>query len=344
MKILILHTGPLIAHDDGRIYVKKLCTVLAESGHSIESTSIPFSGAIGDVVSQCIAYRLFDVAHTSDLCIAVGPFSHAFAHQNKRVWVLSQYSPLYEHWNTRYGANSANASHRSTREYVLAADRAWLSEARVVCAASHKLSQALLNHHGRRAQVLPPSLPEEHRPTSIEYGGYFLAVVSPGDAARVSLVLDAFTKTLGHAHLVIVGFGCTVYEQEYLERLVARSVKADWITLEINPSYDRVFQYVASAFAMVSTPFCSSALDIFSIAAGSSQKPILTTTDSGELATLIDHTTDGYVVEPSASTLAYAMDEVFADKNIAVKLGKRLAEKLSSMLPSWPSIAAELTT
>ena len=129
-----------------------------------------------------------------------------------------------------------------------------------------------------------------------------------------------------------------------MEQIVSGSTKADLITLEIDPPYDYAFDRVASALALVNAAFKTPALDLFSIAAGCSHKLVITTTDSGHLATVIEHALDGYIVEPTAAALSDAMDEVFASKDIALRLGKRFSEKLSGILPSWTEIAAELTT
>lgn len=343
MKVLILRSGALFGHDDGRLCASELCRVLEGSGHTVEFTSIPFSGAVSDVVSQSVAYRLFDLGRRFDACVTIGPFSHAFMHHNKRVWLLSQYGPLYQHWDTPYGASNANPDDLSTREYVLAADRAWLTEAQVVCAASETLSQALKSH-GTASRLLPPSPPDEYRRAPIEYGDYFLAISPLTDDARISLVIKGFEKSRARARLVIMGFECTTYELEHVQKIVAASPKADLITLEIDPTYDRTFDRISSALALVTAVFRAGALGLFTTAAGIARKLVITTSDSGDLAAVIENTIDGYTVEPTADALGDAMDQVFANKDIAAQLGKRFSEKLSGILPSWATIATELTT
>ena len=262
VKVLVLRTGALFGHDDGRLYAKELCKVLGESGHTVESTSIPFFGAVSDVMSQSVAYRVFDLGRRADVCVTIGPFSHAFLHHDKRVWLVSQYAPLYQHWNTRYGASEACSDDRTTREFVLAADRDWLAEARVVCAASETLSHALKSQ-GTEARLLPPALPDEYRRASIKYGDYFLVISPLADDARLSLVVSGFEKLKGDARLVIIGFERTPYEREHVEQIVSGSTKADLITLEIDPSYDHAFDRVASALALV-TPRSRRLRSIFS--------------------------------------------------------------------------------
>lgn len=343
MKIAILRTGPLFAHDEPGLYIEQLCRVLADAGHSIESTSLPFSNTIADIVAQSVAYRLFDLAHGSDLCIAVGPFAHAFNHPNKRIWLHSQYSPVYELWDTCYGASSTRPSDVSTRDYVYAVDRAWLSEARLVCSASQTLAQAILDNHGRKTQLLPPALPDQYRYATTAYQGFFVAAGPLLNTARISLLVDGFSRTVRPARLVIMGFASSPSERDSVQQVVSESTKAEFITLEINPTYDRVFKHVSSALALVSVPYRCSTLDIFAVAASWSHKTVLTTSDSGELARLVDNQIDGYCVEPNAIALAQAMDEILGDMQSAKQLGDRFAEKLNGMLPTWATIAKELT-
>ncbi|MDQ3187816.1 MAG: hypothetical protein M3Q28_02790 [Pseudomonadota bacterium] len=343
MKIAVLRTGPLFAHDDAALYVAQLCSVLSEAGHSIETTLLPFSSAIADVVKQSVAYRLFDLTHGSDLCIAIGPFAHAFNHPNKRIWLLSQYGPIYDLWDTRFGASSTRPSDVSTRDYVYAVDRAWLSEARLVCSGSHTIAQTVLNDLGTETQLLPPALPNQYRYATNEHEGFFVAAGPLLDTARISLLIDSFSHTVRPARLVIMGFVSSPSERDAAQQMVLESTKAEFITLEINPTYDRVFKHVSSALALVSVPYRCSTLDIFTVAASWSRKTVLTTIDSGELARLVEHQADGYCVEANAVALAQAMDEISGDLQSAKRLGDRFGEKLNGMTPTWAKIAQELT-
>ena len=122
MKILVVHTGPLFGHDKTRLYAQRLCMELIVAGHTAELTTIPFSPAIAETVSQSIAYRLFDLRNGADVCIGTGPFSHALRRDNKRLWIFSQYGPFYENWNTPYDALASSrtilATYRSTTSKI----------------------------------------------------------------------------------------------------------------------------------------------------------------------------------------------------------------------------------
>lgn len=343
MKILVVRTGPLFAHDETRLYAERLCKALAAAGHAVELTTIPFSAAIADIVPETTAFRLFDLRHGADLCIAIGPFSHALRHDNKRLWVFSQYSPLYEHWNTPFGAVTASHTNLATREYVHWMDRAWISEARLVCAASATLAAEISVQHGIQPIVLPPAILEDFESTFSGHGDYLLAAGPLADTARLPLLITAFGKAATDARLVILGYEFTLEEREYVQQLVAESPRGTSITLEVDPSYDRFRALVASAAGFVSTPFRAGTADAFTLAAGSAGKAVLTTKDSGELARILEDGVDGRVVEPDPDALAQAIDQVHGSRKLARRLGSQLSEKLRNMLPSWESVAKELT-
>jgi hypothetical protein len=294
------------------------------------------------------AYRLLDLRHGFDLCINIGPCSYAMKHANKRVWLFSQYSPFYELWDSPYGAVTASQTNRSTRECVRAMDQTWLSEAQVLCAASETLARMLREGSGTQARVLPPALPRGFDTAPASYGDYFLAAGPLVDTARIAMLIQSFCQTETPAQLVVMGFEVTREEREHVEYRVSTAnrtgeKKAGAITLEINPSYARFRACASAALAFVSLPFRANTLDLFSLVAASAQRPLVTTRDSGEPARLIENELDGYCVAPDETALAHAMDDIFRNKRVAERWGKRLSEKLRDLLPSWDAIATELT-
>ncbi len=343
MKILVVRTGPLFAHDETRLYAERLCKALAAAGHEVESTTIPFSAAIADIVPETTAFRLFDLRYGADLCIAIGPFSHALRHDNKRLWIFSQYGPFYEHWNTPFGAVTASNTNLVTREYVHGMDRAWISEARLVCAASATLAKAIFEQHEIEPKVLSPALLEDLESVASSHGDYLLAAGPLTETARLPLLLTAFGQSKTNAKLIILGYEFALEEREYIQQLVTGSSRSDSIALEFDPSHDRFRALVASAAGFVSTPIRAGTADAFTLAAGSAGKAVLTTKDSGEMARIIEDGVDGYVVDPDPAAVALAMDQIHGSRKLAEQLGSRLSEKLRDMLPSWESIAAELT-
>ncbi|MGH2810296.1 MAG: glycosyltransferase, partial [Actinomycetota bacterium] len=64
------------------------------------------------------------------------------------------------------------------------------------------------------------------------------------------------------------------------------------------------------------------------IEAGRSGKPVITCTDSGEPARLIEHGRSGYVCHPSSGEMARAIELLAQDEELATRLGKTALEDL----------------
>jgi hypothetical protein len=341
VKIVIFRTGSLFAPDAARHSAEALRAALVANGHSVEITTIPFSGAVAALVSETIAYRLFDLRHGFDLCIAIGPFAHAMKHPNKRVWAFTLYRPFYELWGTPFGPVTSSNTNAWARAYVQAVDRAWLAEAALVCAASPTLAQAILDATQVEARPLSTPLPvvSDGRPPT--YDEYIVAAGPLADTSRFPLLIESFSKTTAAARLVIMAFGQAREEREYLEYLVATRGRPEATSLEFNPTWDQVRDCIAGARACVSLPFRASIADIFCLTAGAYAKPLVTMNDCGEVARLVDG--DGYCVEPDASALASALDELCGDAKAARLVGNRFAAKLNAVLPAWNDVAVTLT-
>jgi glycosyltransferase involved in cell wall biosynthesis len=342
VKIVIFRTGRLFGHDETRLYAESLRAALASKRHSVELTTLPFSNRIADLVAETAAYRLLDFRHGIDLCIAIGPFSYAINHANKRVWLFSQYSPFYELWESPYGALTASNTNLGIRDSILALDRLWLGEARAVFSTSQSVSSTLAQHIGVGARVLLPTPPKEFLREPSGYEDYLLCAGTLTDTARFGLVIKAFSKTKTPVKLVIMGFEAAREEREYLQRLIAEASVAERIEFVLNPSYQQIRDRAASSLGFVSIPFRAGNPDLFFLTAAALQRPVLTSRDSGELASLVEHSIGGYVVDPEDAAVAEAMDDLYRGRKSAARMGKALADKLATLLPSWDTIADEL--
>jgi glycosyltransferase involved in cell wall biosynthesis len=70
------------------------------------------------------------------------------------------------------------------------------------------------------------------------------------------------------------------------------------------------------------------------------ERPVVTTTDSGGPAELVDHEATGLVVEPDPAALASALDRLLADDELARRLGQAGAARSARI--AWPTVVDEL--
>lgn len=343
MRVLVVRTGPLFAYDDTRLYAARLCSAINALGHSAELATIPFSGSVADLAPETTAYRLLDLRHGGDQCIALGPFAYAVSHVDKRVWAFEQYDAFHSLWGTDFGAVTASHTNVIVRNHVYALDRAWLSEARNLHAASQTLSKALSTALGKTIRTLRPGIVDELRPTRSDPSPRFVAASRLSDRSRLTLIIAALEAMTIPARLLILGYEGLPEEREYVEQRIAASSKRSAIELEVDAD-SRLFREAAgSAAALVSTGFHCSVVSAHLLAAGAAEVPIVTTTDAGEPAVLVEEGVSGRVVEPRAEALAQAMSHVLTDPQSAARCGHALSVKLGRLLPGWDTIATELT-
>jgi len=342
VKILVVRTGALFGADETSHYAPDLCQALSEAGHEAEAITIPFSPAIAGVISQTAAYRLFDLRGSGELCIALGPFSWAVRHENKRVWLFSRYRPLHGHWNTPYGAVTTSHTNVILRDVVRRLDVECMAEAKMVFAASNSVVEALRST-GIHSTLLQPPIASclLSPPAEVTRGRFVLAVGRIKDEARLDLLLSAFCETRSaQARLVVTGHRDTTEELEYISALIAECARGNLIELEINPTIPSIRSRIASCLAVVSLPFADECASPYALAAARLGKDVLTTEDSGELARIAP---SDRVVAPEPAAIAHAMDHWFENPDAVERSGARLSKQVTKMLPSWSDVVAELT-
>ena len=69
-------------------------------------------------------------------------------------------------------------------------------------------------------------------------------------------------------------------------------------------------------------------------------KPVITASDSGGPAELVQHGVSGFVTEPSPGALAVALREVMSDRTRAITMGEAGATRVAAM--TWPSAVETL--
>jgi glycosyltransferase involved in cell wall biosynthesis len=342
VKVLVVRTGALFGQDETSYYATELCEAVARAGHAVEMTTIPFAAAIADVVPQTAAYRLLDLRQRSDACIALGPFSWAVRHHNKRAWVFSRYSPLQSHWGTAYGAVTASPTNHIIRNYVDRLERTCLEECEHVFAASDTVAEALRSS-GVAARVLRAPLPTHllAAPPPPARGRYLLAAGRIRDEARLDLLIRAIGVTrAADVRLVIAGRGASLEEIEYLQALIGECGNGAAIELDTEAAEADLPALIAGSLALASLSFADDSPDACALFAASLGKPVLVARDSGDLARLLN--SDGWVVDPSPASVASAVDRLFDNGSGVARAGDAPAKRFAKQLPAWTDVVSEL--
>jgi hypothetical protein len=155
VKIAVVDSQTLFGSSGDTWLAARLAEALREHGHLAQLVRIPFSDAATQaVVDQMLAVRLIHLENV-DRVIGLGFPAYFVAHDDKIVWMLRDPDDLP---GTARQALSDTTLGRSVRAAVLAAERAYLGEARRIYVRSSSAGERLNDYLGLPSQFLAPPL------------------------------------------------------------------------------------------------------------------------------------------------------------------------------------------
>ena len=192
----------------------------------------------------------------------------------------------------------------------------------------------------RRRDYFPPGsrVRVVHHPSN--YSGYrslsqeFIFTLSRlENLKRIDLLLDAFFLVDTDVRLLIAGTGG---QEKRLRRKAARDPRVEFLGYV---SDEQALEYYARSIFVPFVPWDED-YGLITLEAMSSGKAVLTVSDSGGVAEMVEHGHTGLVVEPDASELARAMTRLLQDPELTRDMGRRAGEKAGRV--SWEKTAGVL--
>jgi glycosyltransferase involved in cell wall biosynthesis len=180
-----------------------------------------------------------------------------------------------------------------------------------------------------RGLPLPSSLKGVHR-------GPFLNLFTASrldGAKRVDLLIRSMQYVSADISLRIAGGGPI---EESLRELAADDRRIEFLG---RISDEELVDEYAQAFAVPFVPLDED-LGLVTIEAHMSGKPVITCTDSGGVAELVEHGVTGLVVAPEPRALARAIDALAIDRALAERMGEAGAQSSGGF--TWPRVANAL--
>ncbi len=300
-------------------------------GHETDLVTVPFKWYPGErVLSQAFLWRLLDLTEADgraiELVIATKFPSYAVRHPNKVVWLLHQFRQAYELDRTELGQFGESSEDRATRRAVQRLDRVALGEARKVFATSRNVAERLKRGTGIEAEVMPHP-PQELPYRTESYDDFVLSVGRLDRAKRHELLLEALAAD-STLRCVIVGEGPDRGRLEEVARRRGLDGRARFAGRvdeeELAGLYARC---LAVYYAPVDEDFGMVPYEAFL-----SEKPVVTTTDSGGPLEVVADRRTGLVCEPRAAALAEACSWLrnhVDDAKAWGKAGKEIARRVS---------------
>lgn len=345
MKVLIAASQEPFAASDVFLQAQELADALRRSGHQAELLTVPFQPRPAErVPSQMLACRLLESVspnESGDLLIGLNFPAYLLPHPRKVLWIGSLSSGAYELWNHPQGSLSDSPRGAQVREMILQADRNLLTEAQ----AAFTVSAAVAARLATQFEVTLPPL--YHPPPAAgqlrgEKAGNYLFI--PGrfsDRNRQRLVIEALALTREPVAVRFAGATSDPKLERELKALVAATrleSRVQWLGAI---SRDEMREQYAQSLAVVSPPLQAD-YGYVTLEAMFSSKPVVTCTDSGGPIDFVQPGETGLVAEPTAPSLAHALDEIWADRQRARRWGAAGRAYLSYFDLSWENVVRQL--
>lgn len=340
MRIVVVTSDVPFVEGGHRVIARALVRALHEAGHTAEIVTTP-QNRFGRQLSAYWATWLTDVRVAGDggrvdRVVSLRFPSYAVRHPHQVVWLNHRMREYYDLWDDFSSGLSGKARLvEGIRRRMLHFIDGRLLHRRAVIAQSRTIQVRLSRWGGIDSDVLHPPAP--HRDYRCDdYNGSILVVGRLTKLKRVDLLIRAAAEAGGDWRVRIAGKGP---EREALVALTRELDLEHRVVLLGELDEERLVHEYANCTAVY---FGSRAEDygLVTLEAFSSAKAVVTCTDSGGPAELVEDGVTGFVAKPDVDAVARALSHIIEETRLAEKLGAAAAEVAARH--SWPAAVERL--
>ena len=342
-RIAVVTSSPPLSEGGHLVIARSLVQALRATGHEADIVITP-QNRFGRQGAAYLATWLTDVGMSEgrriDQVISLRYPSYAVRHEKHVCWLNHTMREYYDLWEQFSGRLSAKArlKERLRRTLIHAADRYLLTRnVNHLFVQSRTIRNRFAMWPSLRASVLYPPAP--HRPYRCErYGDFVFMVSRLTPLKRADLLIDALATEQGEGiKAVIAGAGP---EHDRLARLIAERDLSNRVTLAGPISQPELLHYLGHCRAVCFPTFAED-YGFVTVEAFASRKAVVTCSDSGGPAELVEDGVQGFVSEPSAAALAARLRRLMDDQALAERLGHKAYTRGAEI--SWDDVVRKLT-
>src|SRR5713101_6722658 len=324
-RVLVVTSGALFVRGGHLTIAEETAAALRRAGHLAHVIVTP-QNRFGRQLSAYLATWLTDVGETADgqpvdQVVSLRFPSYAVRHPRHVCWLNHRMREYYDLWERFVrGLGRKGRLKEGVRRRVFHSLDRWLLTRNVHrLIAQSKTIQARLQRFGRiPSELLYPPPPE--RPYRTEgYGDYVFAVSRLHPLKRLDLLVEAAALTRDRSlSFKIAGEG--EEEPRLRERIRALGLEGRVELLGAVTDAQLVDHYArcrAVYFAPWNEDYGFVTLESFA-----SGKAVVTTSDSGGPAELVEPGRTGWVSAPTAEAVAEQLDSLAGDRGLAERLGQ----------------------
>jgi glycosyltransferase involved in cell wall biosynthesis len=342
MKIAVLNNSVPFLKGGAEILAESLVRELEARDHEVELVKVPLRWRTEDDVAESMFAASSLRVPEADLVIALKFPAYLVPHPNKVIWLLHQFRQVYDLWGTELQDLQPGPASDELRKAIQRADDwAFTGSLRIFC-NSEVTAGRLRRFSGKCSEILLAPLPNPDAFQPSRPGDTVLALGRVTGGKRQHLVLEALAHTKSNSKLVIAGAPETQGDLARLEQIVTDRGLAGRV--ELIPRFISEAEKVdllRDARAVAYLPKDEDSYGYVTAEAMLSGKPVITCSDSGGILELVRDGSTGVVAEPTAESLAAALDRL-SDRSLAESLGHNAVERVRALRLSWDTAIERL--
>ena len=284
-----------------------------DAGFAADLVAIPSDESTFEAIEETYL-RCYDFdASAFDAVVSTKAPTYLVRHPNHVCYLVHTIRVFYDMFDSAFEGGGRRV--QAQRRLVQRLDTLALSRPRTrsVFTIGHEVARRLDRHNGIEATVLHPPVGLD----ALHAGPFGDYVLLPGRLhrwKRVQLAIAAMRHVARPLRLLIAGSG------EDADALRASAAADERIVFLGRVPDDELVELYANALAIAFVPLRED-YGYVTVEAFRSGKPVVTCTDSGEAALLVEHERTGLVVAPDARTIASAFERLHDDCGLAHALG-----------------------
>ncbi len=315
------------------ILAEALVDQLRQRGHQVDLIQIPFKWhPKEEILKSYLAWRLINVQESEgqpiDRVIALKFPAFVVSHPHKVTWLIQQFRQAYDLFGTQHSYFDQSAADNEIRRTIWQIDTRTLSESRHIFTISNNVGDRLRRYNLLESETLYPPPARDGQFYNRGYGNYVFSIGRLNRMKRVDRLIMALAQTQTAVRCKIAGQG---EELDALQRLACETGVDERVEFLGFVSDREALDLYAGALAVYYAPYDED-YGFVTIEAMKSQKPVLTTDDSGGVLEFVEDGVTGFVTSVG-DTLAIAqrMDALYEDRGLAERLGVVARQKISQI-------------
>jgi glycosyltransferase involved in cell wall biosynthesis len=341
MRVALFSSYVPFVNGGARFIVEWLEQKLLEYGHQVERVYLPFSDNLQDLLWQMTAFRSVKI-HRADRVICFRPPAHLLQHPNKVLWFIHHFRGFYDLWNTD-GAPPPTGYYESLRRAIFRADGIALREARMIFTNSHVVQKRLKDFNNIDSSVLYPPLLTPTAYRNMGYGDEVVYLSRLVAHKRQHLLVQAMAHVKTEVKARIYGEDLSGEYAKELTNLVSSFGLGDRVSIENRwISEQEKCDIIGRSLAVAYFPLDEDSYGYPTLEAAHSEKPVLTTTDSGGVLEFVAHERNGLVCDCGAEAIAESLDRLYSDRALAKSLGNEARETVEKLRIDWDNVVDHL--